>query len=147
MKTIIVAIDFSSVSAQLLLAAHQVAKKDSKVYLIHVAAPEPDFVGYGVGPEYIRDDRANQLLEEHKILNEYKEKLLDQGVDAEALLVGGPTVETLLGEIDKLHADFLIIGRRGHSKLYNLVMGSVCKEILMKLDIPALIIPEESSKD
>jgi nucleotide-binding universal stress UspA family protein len=146
MKTILVAIDFSQVSGQLLSAASQIAKPDSKVYLIHVAAPEPDFVGYGVGPEYIRDDRANELREEHKMLNEFKEKLINQGIDAEALLVGGPTVETLMAEIKKLKADFFIIGRRGHSKFYNLVMGSVCKEILPKLKIPTLVIPEETKE-
>ena len=142
MKTVIIAIDFSDVTTKLLTAAKEFTKGETKVYLIHVAAPEPDFVGYGVGPEYIRNDRAKELLEEHGMLNEYKEQLLNEGVETEALLIGGPTVETLLAEIDKLQADLFIIGRKGHSKLYDLVMGSVCKDILPKLKIPTLVVPE-----
>ena len=143
MKTIVVALDFSPITTRVLLALETVARPESKVYLLHVAAPEPDFVGYGVGPQYIRDDRAQELREEHKLLTTYKTHLHKQGLNAEALLVSGPTVETLLNEVEKLKANLLIIGRRGHSKLYNAFMGSVCNDVLHKLKIPALVVPEE----
>jgi nucleotide-binding universal stress UspA family protein len=51
MNTILVAVDFSPVTRLLLQAAERVADVSTKVYLIHVAAPEPDFVGYTVGPQ------------------------------------------------------------------------------------------------
>jgi nucleotide-binding universal stress UspA family protein len=142
MRTILVAVDFSPVTRLLLDATIRVADIGTKIYLVHVAAPEPDFVGYSVGPQYIRDDRANELREEHTILNEYKDELIHKGLDVEALLVGGPTVETLLGEIDKLNAELLIIGRKGHSKIFEVVIGSVCNDLMHKLPIPALVIPE-----
>jgi nucleotide-binding universal stress UspA family protein len=142
MRTILVAVDFSPVTRLLLDATIRVADIGTKIYLVHVAAPEPDFVGYSVGPQYIRDDRANELREEHTILNEYKDELIHKGLDVEALLVGGPTVETLLGEIEKLNAELLIIGRKGHSKIFEVVIGSVCNDLMHKLPIPALVIPE-----
>ena len=37
---------------------------DSKIWLLHVAAPEPEFIGFGVGPQYIRDTRAEELRKE-----------------------------------------------------------------------------------
>jgi nucleotide-binding universal stress UspA family protein len=141
MKTIVVAIDFSPITPHLLLALEAVANPESKVYLVHVAAPEPDFVGFGVGPQYIRDDRALELREEHKQLGSYKTHLHKKGLNVEALLVSGPTVQTILNEVEKLHADLLIIGRKGHFKLYEVVLGSVCKDVLHKLTIPALLIP------
>lgn len=143
MKTIVVALDFSPITPHVLLALEAVAKPESVIYVLHVAAPEPDFVGYGVGPQYIRDDRAHELREEHKQLTSYKTHLRKKGLHVEALLVSGPTVETILNEVEKLKADLLIIGRRGHSKLYEVVMGSVCKDVLHKLKIPALLVPEE----
>ncbi len=146
MKTVLVAIDFSPVSRLLLDATARVADVSTKVYLIHVAAPEPDFVGYSVGPQYVRDDRANELREEHKILSSYKEELIHKGIDAEALLVGGPVVDTLLNEITKLKAEMLIIGRKGHSKFFEVIVGSVCNDIMHKLPIPALVIPEPDRK-
>lgn len=142
METIIVAVDFSHTTDLLLAAAGRIARKEDKIYLVHVAAPEPDFVGYGVGPQYIRDDRALQLQEEHKLLSDYKKQLVENGFKAEALLVAGPTVETLLNEIEKLKGTLLIIGRKGHSTLYEVLIGSVCKDIISKLRIPALLIPE-----
>jgi nucleotide-binding universal stress UspA family protein len=142
MNTILVAVDFSPVTRLLLQAAERVADVSTKVYLIHVAAPEPDFVGYTVGPQYIRDDRANELREEHRMLSSYKDELIQKGIDAEALLVGGPTVETLLGEVEKLKAELLIIGRKGHSKIFEVIIGSVCNDIMHKLPVPALVIPE-----
>ncbi len=146
MKTILVAIDFSPVSRLLLDAAERVADVGTKVYLIHIAAPEPDFVGYGVGPQYIRDDRAKELREEHRLLSAFKDELIHKGIDTESLLVGGPIVDTLLNEIIKLDAEMLIIGRKGHSKLFEVIIGSVCNDIIHKLPIPALVIPEPDEK-
>jgi nucleotide-binding universal stress UspA family protein len=76
------------------------------------------------------------------MLSSYKDELIQKGIDAEALLVGGPTVETLLGEVEKLKAELLIIGRKGHSKIFEVIIGSVCNDIMHKLTVPALVIPE-----
>jgi len=145
MKNILVAVDFSDVTEKLLEAAAKTADKNSKIYIVHVAAPEPDFVGLGVGPEYIRRDRADTLRHEHRLMTSYKEQLLKKGLNAEALLVSGPTVETLLAEVDKLNAEMFIIGRKGHSKFYEVIIGSVCRDIIGKLKIPVLIIPQPAA--
>lgn len=147
MKTILVAIDFSPITKALIEAAIKAANPDSNIYVIHVAAPDPDFVGYSVGPEYIREDRAEELKEEHKLMDDYKQQILARGLNAEALLVAGPTVETLLEEIKKLNADLLVIGRKGHSKIYEVVFGSVCKIVLEKVNIPTLVIPVFDNND
>lgn len=142
MKNILVAVDFSDVTEKLLDTATQMADVNTKVYIVHIAAPEPDFVGFDVGPEYIREGRAETLREEHRWLADYKAKLVKRGVDAEALLISGPTVELLLAEIDKLKADLLIIGKKGHSRLFEVIIGSVAKEVIHKVKIPTLLIPE-----
>ena len=52
--------------------AFQLAKSfDSKLWLMHIAAPNPDFVGYEAGPQYIRDNRGTELRKEHKLLQKY----------------------------------------------------------------------------
>lgn len=141
MKTILVAIDFSPISEKLLAEAEQFIDVSGKIYLVHVAAPDPDFVGYSVGPQYIRDERAHQLQEEHHKLNALKNNLTEKGFDAEALLVGGPTVETLLNEVEKLQADLLIIGKKGHSLLHDVIIGSVCNDVIKHIKIKALVVP------
>jgi len=142
MKNIIVALDFSPCTELLLEQAYQYGKAfKAKVWLIHVAAPDPDFIGYEVGPEYIREDRANTLKKEHKTLGEYKEGLIASGVEAEALLIQGPTVETLLNHMTKLQADLLIIGKKGHSLLHKAFIGSIFSSVVKQAEIPVLAIP------
>lgn len=141
MKTLLVALDFSSVTEELLKTAENMAGENAKVYFLHVAAPDPDFVGLGVGPEYVRDERAEILRGEHEKLAKYKSDFLAKGINAEALLVAGPTVQTILEEAKKLNADLLIIGKKGHSVIYELIIGSVCQGVVEKITIPTLIIP------
>lgn len=62
MKNILVTIDFNENENLLLDKAYQMAKAfGAKLWLMHIAAPDPDFVGYDVGPQYIRDARATEL--------------------------------------------------------------------------------------
>jgi len=47
---ILVAVDFSNRIAEVIEQAKKVAQTpNSKVWLIHVTPPDPDFVGYSVG--------------------------------------------------------------------------------------------------
>ena len=65
MKNILVCIDFHEQTKNLINKAAEIAKAfNAKLWLVHVAAPDPDFVGYDVGPQYIRDARADELKEE-----------------------------------------------------------------------------------
>ena len=64
MKNIAIALDLSNSSTVLIEQAKVLARaNDAKIWLIHIAAPDPDFIGYDVGPKYIREDRADILKE------------------------------------------------------------------------------------
>jgi nucleotide-binding universal stress UspA family protein len=142
MKNILVTIDFKKGDQLLIDKAFQFAEKfSSKIWLMHIAAPDPDFVGYSVGPEYIRENRATELREEHKILQEYSKTLNNNGADAEALLIQGPTIEMIIEESKKLHIDLIIAGHHEHGFFYNAFTGSVSGDLIKKSKIPVLIIP------
>jgi len=144
MKNILVTIDFNNSEQLLIDKAFQLAKAfDSKIWLIHIAAPDPDFVGYGPGPQYVRDSRASELRNEHKLIQEYAAKLKEKGVNAEGLLIQGATIETIMEESKKLKADLIIAGQHEHSFLYKAFVGSVSAQIIKKSKIPILIIPLE----
>lgn len=144
MKNILVTIDFSKHEHLVIDTAFQMAEKfDSKLWLIHIAAPDPDFVGYDVGPQYIRDGRAFELRKEHKQLEVITNILKEKGVQSEGLLVQGATIEMIMAEAKKLHVDLIIAGHHDHGFLYNAFVGSVSGKILKKSKIPVLIIPME----
>lgn len=141
-KNIVVAVDFNDAVGILLGYAEALALKfESKIWVLHVAAPDPDFVGYEPGPQYIRDFRADELKDEHKNLQKISNMFLDKKIESAALLIQGSTVETVLNEAKKLHADLLIVGNHKHSFLHNLLSESVSLELLKNGNIPLLTIP------
>jgi nucleotide-binding universal stress UspA family protein len=142
MKNIAIALDLSNSSTVLIEQAKVLARaNDAKIWLIHIAAPDPDFIGYDVGPKYIREDRADILKEEHKKLGKLKNTLTDVGIEAEALLIQGPIIQTLIEEVDKLEIDLLVIGKKGHGLFYRAILGSVFDSIVKKVHVPLLAVP------
>jgi len=141
-KNIMVAVDFNDSIGELMVYADTLAQAyNSKVWVLHVADPEPDFVGYEPGPQYIRDIKAEEYREEHRNLQEICKNFLSEDINAEALLIQGSTVETVLSEAQKLHIDLLIVGTHKHSFLHNLLNESVSMELIKKAEIPMLTIP------
>jgi len=143
MKNILVPIDFSPASHRAVhLAVEMALVLKAKVWLVHVAAPDPDFVGFKTGPTYIRQHRAEVLREEHSTIQSLAENATQRGVDAEGLLVQGPTTETILAEAEQLQADMIVMGSHGRSGLYRTFVGSVSEQVLRDAKVPVLIIPK-----
>ena len=142
MENILVAVDLENGDLKLLEHASALALKfDAKVWIVHVAAPDPDFVGFDAGPAYIRKTLADDLRDEHKALRQYSDNLRVKTVDAECLLVQGPTVATIFDEVNKLEADLLIIGSHKHNFLKRVFGEDVSHQIISKSKTPILIIP------
>jgi nucleotide-binding universal stress UspA family protein len=144
MKNILVTIDFDIKTTLLIDNAYKLANVfDSKIWLVHIAAPDPDFVGYDIGPQYIRDSRAHELREEHKQLQDYAKELNEKNIEAEGLLIQGATIEMIIQESKKFHIDLIIAGHHKHNFLYNAFIESVSRGIIEASKIPILIIPYE----
>lgn len=155
MKNILVAIDFPSPASgssaapgteAAVSAAQRLAKALSgRVWLIHAARPDPEFVGYEPGPVVERHHRALELRREHRQLQDLAAELRSRGIDTTALLVEGSAVEKILEEADRLAADLIILGGRHHGVLYRTIIGSVQEGIIRHTKRPVLIVPPEVS--
>lgn len=146
MKTILMPIDFTDVTPAVVAAASDLAQKyGSAIHAVHVAEPDPEFVGYQTGPKSVRDAEADHLREEHHKLLEIVTKLRADGIEAHTHLVHGPTVETILEELDKLEADFVVIGSHGHNPVYRFLLGSTTEGIIRKERCPVLVVSSEKS--
>lgn len=142
MKNILLALDLNASDNVLISHASDYAKKfEAKIWIVHIAEPEPDFVGYDVGPQYIRETRAEELKSQHKTLQKIVDKLTEDGIKCDALLVAGPTAETIQKEVEKLSIDLLIMGSHKHGFLYETFVGHTSIKLLKKLSIPLLIVP------
>lgn len=144
MKNILLAVDLSQDDKLLLDYAEQFAKKfNSKVWIVHITSPEPEFMGYDYGLQYIRDVRANELRTEHKQVQEYADRFRNMKVESEALLIQGLLIERIIEEAVKLNINLIILGSHEHGFLYNALIGSTSAQILRKSKIPILVIPIE----
>lgn len=142
MKNILISLDLKEYSQQLIDKGVELAAKfDSKVWLMHVTDPDPDFVGYEVGPQYLRDLKADDIRTAHKTLQELTEGIRRQNIEAEGLLIQGPTVEMILEEAKKLSVDLLIIGYEKHGFFYKAFVGETSTEIIKESNIPILVVP------
>jgi nucleotide-binding universal stress UspA family protein len=142
MKNILAALDFSNAIQPVLDRAKELALlSGGRLWLVHVAAPEPDFVGYDSGPAGTRDRVAKHHREEHREIQSNAERLRESGIDATALLIQGATVEVILRESKKLDVDLIVIGSHGHGAVYRALLGSTSEGVLHGSDVPVLIVP------
>lgn len=144
---LLVAIDLSDNTDTVVTKARDIAQAlKARVWLVHVADPEPAFVGYDVGPQYERDAVAEKFRKEHTALQAIANAWRADGIDTTALLVQGTTVEILLKEAGELQADMIIAGSHGKGAMRRLLVGSVSEGLLQNATCPILIIPARPAK-
>lgn len=146
LKHLLAAIDFSDVSETVIALAEEMAKlSEASLTLLHVVPPEPDFVGYKVGPPSVRENLAKEIRQEHHELLAWEHRLRANGVHVEARLLQGPIGKKILEEANRLPADLLLLGSHGHGALTHLLVGSVGEEVLRYAPCPVLIVPSRLS--
>jgi nucleotide-binding universal stress UspA family protein len=139
---LMVAIDFADATENLLAVARNHAKKaEGEIYLVHVAEPDPSFVGYEAGPHVVRDQVAHEFREQHRALQAHAEAMRAAGLQATALLVQGPTAKTLLAEAERLNIDLIVMGTHGRTALADMLVGSVSHAVLRHTTVPVLLVP------
>ena len=149
---ILVALDLRAGTDQLLAEARLYANAFSATLdIIHVAEPDPDFVGYikGDGSEkkptqedLIRDNKASELRSEHANAQAIGATLRAGGFQVgQVLTVEGPILETILEHASKLGSSLLILGSRQHSALYRLWYGDTAAGAAKQPPCPLLVVP------
>ena len=139
---ILAAIDFSDVTERVVDTLKQMAATfPAHVWILHVAPPDPAFVGYEAGPQAVRDQVAVEHHERHRQLQQLADRLRSAGVDATALLVQGPTVAKILAEAERLQAALIVLGSHGQGALYDLLVGSVSEGVVRASKVPVLLVP------
>ena len=113
----------------------------AKVWLLHNAVPEPDFVDFKVDPLAARESLAKKFHVEHRQIQELASRMRKAGVETTALLVHGATVDTILKEASDLEVDMIVVGSHGRGAMYQLLMGSVSEAVLHKSRFPVLVVP------
>ena len=142
MQRILTCVDFSEVTEPVVEQTKIIARsQDATVRLLHVGAPNPDFVGFEAGPDVVRDQVAHALRDEHRQLEELVATLQRESVRATHLMAQGPTVQTILEQARRFQADLIVLGSHGHGALVHLLAGSVTQGVLHGSRVPVLVVP------
>ena len=69
----LVAVDLSDLSEIVIEEAKKIAKPlNAKIWLVHIAEPDPYFVGWEAGPDKERDSVASKFHAEHVTFTEIR---------------------------------------------------------------------------
>ena len=140
---ILAAIDLQTGTDRLLSEVRRYAKAlGAVVDIVHVAPPDPDFIGYQVGPNHVRENVARRLRTEHRDTQKYGAELAADGIAVDhSLTVQGSTLSTILEHARKLKPDLLILGSHHHGLLYRVWYGDVAKQAVDRTPCNLLIVP------
>ena len=147
---ILVAIDLETGTDRLLAEAQRYGQAlNAIVDIVHVAEPDPDFVGYLKRPvpgnenqeDMIRETHAAALRTEHQQTQAFAATLRANGIRVDqALAVQGPTPETILALVRKLGSDLLMLGSHHHSALYRFWYGDTVTKVAHQTLCSLLIV-------
>jgi nucleotide-binding universal stress UspA family protein len=151
MKLIVALIDFSDVTRELITLAGKVARgMNSKLTLLHVAMPEPDFVEGHEREEHSRKELEGDSRNPHRKLEILELELKKLGIDAASKIVhadslSGNPVRKIVDEVDRLTPDLVVMGSHGHGRLYEMLVGSVTNAVVRKVRRPVLLVPSQGA--
>lgn len=141
MKHLLVPIDFSDTTAPVNAAVETIAKAfECTVHYLHVISSVADKDEWDL-MRHAQSQFATRYSSEFGRLQAMASEMRERGCEADALILQGPVVQVILHEIERLRADFVIIGSHGHGALYEMLVGSVCEGVLRKATCPVIIVP------
>jgi nucleotide-binding universal stress UspA family protein len=142
MKTILAALDFSDVTDRVVEVASSLARVyGATLYLLHVEPPEPDFVGYEPGPQHVRELVAAEAIRHFKEEHTLRDRLREEGLDVQSLVIQGAAADKILEEAERLSADLIAVGSHGHGAVYHILLGSVGEGVVKRATCPVLVVP------
>ena len=142
MKTILVPIDFSSITARVIAEAARFTRSlDGRIVLLHVNEPVAKVVDYAVIVVSIAQINEAAATEAAKRLAVFAEELKSGGLTADAMQVTGNPAPEIIEQAEKLRADYIIIGSHGHTAFYDLLVGGTASGVLKRSGCPVVIVP------
>lgn len=142
MKNILVGVDLNEQTDVLIDKVQNLAKKyGSKLWLLHVTSPLPEYVGFDVTPHYSAEGNETVKETQRKRLAKFVDKLKDQGIDAEPIVMDGVPTSTIIDESKELNVDLIVCGHHEHNVFYNMLFGSTSASIVRNSEIPVLVYP------
>jgi nucleotide-binding universal stress UspA family protein len=142
LKNIVIATDFSPASEPAVLYSLGMARRNkAKVWIVHVIT---DTFFSGETQQRATDDAWR---EGHRRMTEHFISGRLDGVDAKLLVEPGGIFEVLDRVMTENHADLLVLGTRGRSRIGKLLLGSSAESIFRQAPYPVLTVGPRTGAD
>lgn len=143
MKTILVPVDFSAVTAEVTRTACQFAKMtDSRLVLLHVIQVPVVIEPYGIGAEAMVEALTASEKLATKKLRGLVRQCRQQVKTVQTIQETGHPVAVILAKLAELKADYIVIGSHGHGAVYDLLIGGTTQGVLRRAHCPVIIVPD-----
>jgi len=140
--TILAAIDLTSSSDDVIRAIPQVANQGETVIMLHVADPEPDFVGFDPGPDVVREQIEKEFSQQQEQLENFAETVSLNAFKVTATQKRGASAAVIMETADQHDVRMIIMGNRRHGTVYDILVGSVAEEVIRAAAQPVLMVPK-----
>lgn len=143
MKKILTATDFSTTANKAIDYAIMVAKGQRTsvgLKLLNVYHISEELAPI-ISEQHIKKLSRHELFD----ITLYKHlKDLPKNIELEGVIRKGAIAQTIIQEAQEDTADFIIIGRNGHSGIKDWFMGSTTTQIINKSETPIIVIPKNA---
>lgn len=140
MQKILVPVDFSTGSEQLIKKALKMANAFSSIiYFIHVEPPIKDSSGRDNGDPI--SEMSNDYPDEMQQLNALAQRVRDTGIETHALFSEGVPSLSILDVATKMQVELIIMGTHGYGVLADFFLGGVSQAVIKKSTCPILLVP------
>ena len=145
MKTILVAIDLSPITPQVVEGAARLASDlGAKLIILAVLEPVAAYVPVGAAMDVITAPMPMEPPDVEGLkarLESIAAPLRASGLTVDTITAVALPQDEILEQAKTTGADMLVLGSHGHGALYHLFSGSVVTSVLHKATIPVTVIP------
>ncbi len=147
MKTIIAAVDSSSMSESVVVEAAELARAaKGRVVLLTVVQPPVITSEYAPALDNLAEITAISEKAAARHLENLRDRLERDGITSETVQDAGAPVTQILRHAREKAADYIVMGSHGHTAFYDLLVGSTTHGVLLRAPCPVLIVPPKEKK-
>ena len=147
MKKILVPIDFSKPSEYASKIAAKIAKKtNATIYLIHLIELPKGSVDMGAGSNYSIPESMLYLRKIREKILQFKEEIFSKDIKVEYFIKLNNPFEGIQKYAEKIDADLIIMGSKGHSIFEEVMIGSNTEKVVRSSKRPVIVVKREVKK-
>lgn len=147
MKKILVPIDFSKPSEYATKMAAKIAEKtNATVYLIHFIELPSGVIDIASSSTFSIPESMLYLRKTKEKVLEFKKSFFSEDRTVEYFIKLNSPFEGIKKYAEKINADLIIMGSKGHSEFEEIMIGSNTEKIVRSSKIPVIVIKKDIKK-